>query len=483
MIPLDAIAEHAEAQPDAIALEHGAEKVTWSRYYDQVARVSAWLAEHVTSVDATAVVEAPASSEAFVVISALATARIPWVALDPQGDRTVRDHQRSLLSPALVVAEDAEGRVVLRTASSGEDTMLADAISEDRPGRRPLMPERRFRALGFTSGTTGLPKCVVRSRSSEGPRNALFIKRFGFGTRDRFLLCLPLSHASGHGWARTFLTCGGTVVIGSSEPKEIAANLAGSAITASLIVPPVLDAVVNVLRDRFPNERVCGQVRFLLTGGRHLSPGLVGRVTRTIGPVLHAYYGTTETGVNAFAEPIDLLIDPRCSGTVVDGSAIAIVDAEGNEVSSEAPGRVAIASYMNADSYDDGDIPSVELGGIRYTLTADLGVMSGDGVLTILGRASEEVSASECGDLIGFENDLRLLAGVTDAAVAVDSKRFAVAAIEMAEATIDEPLMEYLAIRLGKQRGVQLPIKARIVPTLQFNRTGKFDLTKSLVRS
>ncbi|MGH1526536.1 hypothetical protein ACRAWC_21985 [Leifsonia sp. L25] len=157
-----------------------------------------------------------------------------------------------------------------------------------------------------------------------------------------------------------------------------------------------------------------------------------------------------------------------------------VVDGEGSEVSPGVPGRVAIASYMNAEAYDSGPIPSVQIDGVHYILTADIGMFASDGALTILGRASLDAAPSACGDLVGFENDLHLLSGVEDAAVAVEASNTVTALLASATADIDPSLLEYLAIRVGRLRGVDLPISAHVVPRLSYSSTGKFDLASSL---
>jgi acyl-coenzyme A synthetase/AMP-(fatty) acid ligase len=293
---------------------------------------------------------------------------------------------------------------------------------------------------------------------------------------------MPLSHASGHGWARTFLTAGATVVIGKPDSEAIASRITEGAITATLLVPPVLEEVIATLIRDHPRSQVPTQLRFLLTGGRHVATSLVAKTFRVFGPVLHSYYGTTETGVNAIANPQDLMIDPRTSGYAVDGSSIRIINEEGEILPDGAVGRVVIGSYMNAGSYDTGQIPTVMIDSVDHILTADIGYIGSDADLRILGRGSHSIAATACGDIIGLEEDLRLLPGVGGAAVVADSIRDGLyvflAASNLEEG--DKHLLRYLAARLAALRGVRLPIATKVVPELRFSPTGKFDSIRTL---
>lgn len=63
------------------------------------------------------------------------------------------------------------------------------------------LPQRPWRAVGFTSGTSSLPKSVLRDTPFDQRRFAWFTARYQFSSTDRFLAVMPLYHAAGNGWA------------------------------------------------------------------------------------------------------------------------------------------------------------------------------------------------------------------------------------------------------------------------------------------
>lgn len=477
MITLDVIRRHACAMPTAIALEHAGTRITWQDYTAEVERILPWVDAHLQSDLDVVAVEAEINTAVFALTSAVASLGVPWVALDPTQPPAVREEQLRTLEPTMIL-RTLDERLVVETSAGVvgyADIPTLTAV--------PIPRQRDFRAFGFTSGTTGAPKLVLRDTPSEKRRNATFIARFGFDSSDRFLLCVPLSHASSHGWARTFLMAGSSVVIEQPDPAAVATQITENAITATLLVPPMLTQVVAELTSRGHGQRVDSSLRFLLTGGRHVPAALVGQVYSTLGPVLHSYYGTTETGVNVMADPTDLLVDPRTSGRVLDGSHVAVLDDDDQPLVGPGDvGRIAIASYMGAARYANASIRSVEIDGRRYIVTTDVGRFEQDGTLRILGRSSEFADAAACGDLLGLEDDIRLLPDVVDVAtqVATDGTSLSVVLALRRQPATEPALLKYLAVRIAVQRRVRLPVSVHTVERLVFSSTGKFDLTTTL---
>ncbi|MFK0003983.1 class I adenylate-forming enzyme family protein [Paenarthrobacter sp. NPDC090522] len=482
MINVDIIRRRASASPHDVAIRHRGNELTWAEYLHHVHRVLGWLDANLPKDSDVVAIEAEATPEVFILASALTSLGTPWVALDPSKPDTVRAHQREALNPAIVATASAEGALLLSSDGCQRDAV---ALASIRQQGTIAFRSRPFRALGFTSGTTGMPKTVIRTSPSEARRSQMLIRRYGFSPADVFLLGLPLAHASGHGWTRTLMTAGASVVIGDTDPISLADSLKGSSITATLLVPPVLEEVVAELQRADHSGQFRTNLRFLLTGGRHLSATLLGRVHQTLGPVLHSYYGTTETGLNTLADPMDLLANPRTSGRPVDGTTIVITDGHGRPQPVGTAGRVAVHSYMNASDYGTGPIPTIDLGGQEFILTSDVGRINPNGSLELLGRAGLEIDAAACGDLIGLEDDLRLLPGVTAAAVQVSASCYVLNIVLASDPGVsaDPVLLQYMALQCARLRGVVMPVKTDVVDRLRFNSTGKFDATRTLAHN
>jgi len=68
--------------------------------------------------------------------------------------------------------------------------------------------QRKYNSYAFTSGTTGVPKIVFRTKSFDVKRFAYLNNRYGFDSNDVHLVCLPMYHVSSTGWLRQFLSLG-----------------------------------------------------------------------------------------------------------------------------------------------------------------------------------------------------------------------------------------------------------------------------------
>lgn len=277
-----------------------------------------------------------------------------------------------------------------------------------------LPPARPFRAVGFTSGTSSLPKAVLRSRSFDQRRFEYFSSRYGFGGHDRFMVAMPLYHAAGNGWARLFMSLGATLyLVDSDDTAAMADTLDTHAITATVFSPALLAGVLHH-RGR-QGARQPKALKWVLIGGRNFTAVEKKRALDGLGPVVYEYYGTTESGVNTIAEPADLLHYPQSVGRAYDGNRVAIVSADGRVLAAGEIGRVCIASYMNMDDYLDGNGQFVVLdGGERYFVTPDQGYLDPEGRLYLLNRSGGN---GQDIPLYKLENALRQLPCIEDVAL------------------------------------------------------------------
>lgn len=276
-----------------------------------------------------------------------------------------------------------------------------------------LPTARPFSSVSFTSGTSGIPKAVRRTRAFDQRRFRYFTERYGFNSADRFMLSMPLFHAAGNGWARLFLSLGATLYLSDSGgTQEMAKILDQHEITATVFSPVQLAGVLEhrLQHHLAPPPTLC----WVLVGGRNFTAVEKLHAQQLLGPVIYEYYGTTESGVNTIAEPNDLRDYPHSVGRAYDGNRIAILSKKGDVLAHGESGTVCIASYMNMDDYMDGGAAFVTLAeGERYFVTPDQGYLDADGRLYLLNRAGDNGINTP---LYPLENALRSLPCIHDLA-------------------------------------------------------------------
>lgn len=429
MIALDVIQKHAAQTPDRPALIAVNRYVSWLGFADEVARSAGALAMLFDELGPThprrIAFLGDSDLDIVVLQAAAATLGIAIVGIDHSLEPAAVAACLDQLKPAVFVVSPwrrqlartalaratAQPAVLLHLGASGSSGRSWPKLTASGSWPPPDgWKQGPFEAFGFTSGTSGTPKLVVRTESFAARRRAAIVEMFGIAGDDVYLNTVPLFHASASGWARIFLSEGAPVVIAGDEDSACIARLAREhGVTFTLMVPPVLAEFTEQARvdDARP------PLRAIVTGGRHVSPQLVRDVDATFGRVLHVYYGTTETGLNTLATPADLADDPTTAGGAFPGNAIAIVDRHGGRVRPGEPGFVAISGYMLASHFGDGSAPVIDLDGVQHWVTADTGCLDSDGRLRIFGRELGD----QLHDVIGAEAAVRTLDGVADVAI------------------------------------------------------------------
>ncbi|MFI6943915.1 class I adenylate-forming enzyme family protein [Streptomyces sp. NPDC050418] len=443
MIKLTDIRKHAAERPDHVAIVAGTTRLTWADLEDKVARAARGLAAELPDTrPARAVFLADNSWELIVAMAACATLGVPCIGLDYTAGPGATAGALAQLQPSVILSTGHHRGLLEEADWPGARTVLhidLDDSAAQRPARLkpfaellahepgPVEPVvQPFEAFSFTSGTSGIPKMVIRKTSFEARRLADLVDQFSFGPDDTHLVTVPLYHASGPGWARVFLALGGSIVLGRYEdPAELSRIIEAEGVTTTLMVPPVLTRLVS--HPGSENLHRTGKLRFVLSGGRHLNRWVINNAWDRLGPVLHLYYGTTESGLNTLITPEELLVAPCRSGHPMAGNTIVIVDAEGRPLPVGTRGRVAIASYQLMDAYANATPTFLHLdlgdgqGEQRFLLTGDSGVMDEQGRLELTGRSDGVAKMDETSPLdvnvFGLESDLMDLPCVRETSV------------------------------------------------------------------
>ena len=490
MIHLKVITKHAQARPTAHALTDTKSVMTWDGFRQETERIIAFLLNHYgRELPRQAAYISQTRIEMMPWLAALTTLGIPFTGLDYSlSPAALNALNNSIGTDLLLLSTKSISQVDNVIALANDNAMIFDldslsmpfigrSMADNRNVAAALLIEniglqgRPYRAVGFTSGTTGLPKTVLRYESFDQRRFAYFAERYRFTSEDLFFSAMPAYHAAGNGWVRLFLSLGATVCISSGEsPHEILNTLISKRITATVMTPVLLNQLVN--EATILKVTSVPSLRWLLVGGKHLPAALKLRALAQLGPSLHEYYGTTETGVNTIAEPADIANYPSSVGKVYDGNAIAILDTARQPLPAGCSGSIAVDSYMNMASYGDGHAHAVELKGKRYLITPDQGYLDQEGRLFLLNRSDTPGNHDH---LYRLEDAIRSLPDIEDVAILSENENapeevtcaLKVASVDQPEATI------VAQVRLLAEREAIKLHSCRVVHAIPYSPSGK----------
>ncbi|QDW31514.1 AMP-binding protein [Arthrobacter sp. KBS0702] len=267
---------------------------------------------------------------------------------------------------ALAAALRGEGPAV--ELSAGPDGSLVVGLVET-PGFEDAAVVVR------TSGSTGVPKATVLTvdaLAASSMATAMALKGEG-----QWLLALPLQYVAGVQVLVRSLFAGtrpwAMDLSGGFTPEAFTA--AAQELTDKLRFTSLVPTQLQRLLDTPSSQTLAALRRFnaVLLGGAPASAGLLG-AARDAGVRVVTTYGSAET----------------CGGCVYDG-----VPLDGVDVRLADDGRILLggatiaAGYLGAPELSAATF--VEDEGVRWYRTSDLGAVSADGTLAVLGRADDVV--------------------------------------------------------------------------------------------
>jgi amino acid adenylation domain-containing protein len=486
----------AERAPDRVAVRDAdpARSLTYAQLHRRAAEQSAALAAAgVATGDCVGLTVGRSAHEIVAILGVLRlgaayTAIEPDVPgpvvvsmLDAAGVRVVLA-DRSRLTPAL-----DHGRPTVLISDPYADGALAPAPPAAAPAELS-----RIAYIGFTSGSTGVPKGIRVThrgvvRLAQDPR---YLRR---GAVDRFARIAPLAFDASTLEIFAPLLAGGTVEVYPEPyltPDGLADFLREREVTGLWLTAGLFRLVADY------NPAAFRGVRQVLTGGDVVPPAQVARVL-TECPQLRVTngYGPTEnttfTTVHHVDQPAEV-DDPLPIGRPIQGTGVAVLDGAGRLLPPGAIGELCTygdglaLGYAGLEEETDRAFGrfSADVDRLLYR-TGDLVRWDSAGRLHFLGRGDHQVK------IRGFRIEvdavarvLREFPGARDVAVAVTgagSDRHLLAAV------VAEPgaglLDAFRAFAAERLPGHAIPSRWAVVSDLPTTRNGKLDTARLLTRT
>lgn len=403
----DLVARHAAERPDAEAVRDATRRLCWRELREWVDGVGAHFRRLGLSPGDRVSVWMGSRLEALVTF--LACAR-EGLACNPSLHRTYTAAEVAVLldtlGSAVLVTEPGWGadRSPDPVARFAEVPSLRAVLTPDSfPG--PLVTVGSDAAgppvrdpdgvvyLAFTSGTTGLPKCVMHSDNTLLANARDLVRDWGHGPETRILSLSPLSHHIAWVGVGQWLVSGASFTL--SDPPTGMSRLDWLIESGATYVLGVPTHAMDILAEQ--KQRGIGRlgaVAVFYMAGSPIPP-VVAESFQAMGVRPQNIYGMTENSSHQYTHPGDgAEVAVSTCGRGGPGYEVAIFDPSDRDrtVAPGEPGEIGgrgaclMLGYFNNQNATDG---SFNRGG--WFLSGDLGSLDAAGNLVILGRTKDLV--------------------------------------------------------------------------------------------
>jgi len=249
----------------------------------------------------------------------------------------------------------------------------------------------------YTSGTTGRPKGVRRDPMTPAltaANEAVVAHVFGLkpGAPTVVLMNGPMYHSAPNAYGLASVRVGAAIVLQPRfEAEEMLALIERHRISHMHVVPTMFVRLLK-LPEAVRRRYDLSSLRFVVHGAAPCPAAVKRAMIEWWGPVIHEYYGSTETGIPAWISAADALAHPGAAGRVLDGATIKILDEAGRELPPGEAGEVFVRStYVPDFTYQGLDAVRREVARGDLVTVGDVGWLDAEGYLYLCDRKRDMV--------------------------------------------------------------------------------------------
>jgi fatty-acyl-CoA synthase len=245
------------------------------------------------------------------------------------------------------------GPVPEALAAVGADLVAKAAEFEPRPLTAKLLPPDHITSITYTGGTTGRPKGVIGTSAAFNTMTQVQLAEWEWPASPRFLMCTPLSHAGAAFFVPVVIKGGTLFVLPRFDPAEVLRTIEEQRITATMLVPTMLYALMDHPDSR---TRDLSSLEAVYYGASAINPSRLKEAIDRFGPIFAQYYGQSEAPmVITYLGKQDHVSggERRLSSCGRPSAFIraALLDEKGEPVPVGEPGEICVSGTLLAGGY------------------------------------------------------------------------------------------------------------------------------------
>jgi acyl-CoA synthetase len=483
----DLVAGHARERPDALAYvtpEASPEaRLTWREYDAWSTRLAGALAQLGLERGSRVAVMLPDGPAVHVAFVAVERAGLVIVGIGPRAGEREIEHLITRTGARAWITDAEQAPLAARLGC----TLVAPAAGSDVTSAVPEpIAEDEVWLLNSTSGTTGLPKCVVHDQRRWFAFHDLAVVAADLRADDVFMSVLPAPFGFGIWTAHVTPTVLGapTVVMPRFDAAGALALIERERVT---VLAAVSTQFVMLLNDPEMVRRDLSSLRVLFTGGEMVPYHRAAEFEDRTGCTVLQFYGSNETGALSNTS----LDDPRerrlrTAGRVIPEMHVRLFAEDGADVTaSGGPGIAACKGAVNClGYYDDPEANARLYTADGWMLTGDFCTIDDDGYLTVAGRASDfiirggkNISAAQVEDEVSSHPAVALAAAVSMPDAVFGERVCAYVELHPGAVLDLDGLREHLAARgVGKELWPERLVVLDVLPRASGGKVAKGQL-------
>ncbi len=352
-----------------------------------------------------------------------------------------------------------------------------DAMPEHDPGL--ALDAGDPASITFTGGTTGLPRGALLTHRARSYWARVAVHDFGLDETDVNMMAAPLYHAAGGFiWFQPTVAAGGTsVMMAHWNAAEFIAEVERTGATGAFLVPAQIDMLLA--EPAFEPDRL-RSLKKLIFGAAPAPVALIERAEQALPWVaLIQNFGQTETGPLITQTPSDRRREPASLGRALELIEAGVFTAPGVAAGPGEVGEIAAHGvHLMREYVGDADATAAFFrSGDGWGWTGDLATIGSDGLITLVGRATDVIIAGGVNiHPAEIERVLSEHPGIGDcAAFGVADPRWgelpSAAVVAADGASIDaEEIIAFCAARLARHKR---PRRVEVVDALPRSGAGK----------